>query len=166
MQGMKIDFITNTITITKAFRESANEYGTEEYITLQRVMAENPNMKVVSRSVRSSYKRRNESKGLTYKYMRKFISIMDSSNLITFEKTIEHYEDFCSENVEVYLNVKEWFLENYPHHREMVVDAAPQRGRKDAAQNENFVQQVSVNDTREGDYSGKKPEQKYRYRYI
>ena len=65
--------------------------------------------------------------------MRKFISIMDSSNLITFEKTIEHYEDFCSESAEVYQNVKEWFLENYPHHREMVVDAAPQRGRKDAA---------------------------------
>lgn len=133
MQGMKIDFITNTITITKAFREAANEYGTEEYIALHSVMSENPNMKVVAKSVRSSQKRRNENKGLTYKYMRKFISIMDSDNLLTFEKTIEHYEDFCSESAEVYQNVKDWFLENYPYHKDMVVDAAPQRGNKDAA---------------------------------
>ena len=48
----------------------------------------------------------------------------------------------------------------------MVVDAAPQRERKAAAQIENLMQQASVNDTREGDYSGKKPEQKYRYRYT
>ena len=34
MNGMKIDFVTNTVIITKAFREAANEYGSEEYIAL------------------------------------------------------------------------------------------------------------------------------------
>ncbi len=126
MQGMRIDFITNTITITKAFREAASDLSSEEYIALSLVQKENPQMKVVLRSNKAA-SRRSDSKGLTYKYMRKFISVMDSENLITFEKTILHYESYEYENGTVYQYVKEWFLENYPDHKEMIAAAAPKR---------------------------------------
>ncbi len=126
MQGMRIDFITNTITITKAFREAASDLSSEEYIALSLVQKENPQMKVVLRSNKAA-SRRSDCKGLTYKYMRKFISVMDSENLITFEKTILHYESYEYENGTVYQYVKEWFLENYPDHKEMIAAAAPKR---------------------------------------
>lgn len=124
MNGMKIDFVTKTITITKAFRDAANEYGSEEYIALSLVQQEHPNMQIVLRSVRKG-NRANKNKGLTYRYMRKFIALMDSENIATFEKTILYYENLYVENSTVYQFVKEWFLDNYPDHDELVIKAAP-----------------------------------------
>ena len=59
--------------------------------------------------------------------MRKFISIMDNENLDTFERVILHFEGVYTENGEVYAAVRDWFLENYPHHKEMIVAAVPTR---------------------------------------
>lgn len=123
---MKIDFVTNTIIITKAFSEAASILGTSEYSDLNKAKAENPQMKVVFRTAHTEG-RKNESKGLTYKYMRKFITVMDSDNLINFENTIQHYESYGYESGAVYQHAKEWFLDNYPNHKEMVSDAAPNR---------------------------------------
>lgn len=123
MNGMKIDFIKNTITITKAFRDAAYDMDSEEYAALSLVQLDHPNMKIVLRSSRTGSK--NENKGLTYRYMRKFISIMNPENLTTFEKTILHYEGLYMENATVYQYVKDWFLENYPNHKQLVVNAAP-----------------------------------------
>lgn len=126
MQGMRIDFISNIIIITKAFREAASEMNTPEYTALKQAQQDNPKMKVVLRSANVVHNR-NEYKGLTYKYMRKFIRIMDKENSITFDEVIEYYEDLYYESGKVYQCVKEWFLDNYPNHKEMVIDTAPQR---------------------------------------
>ena len=71
MLDMNIDFVTNTITLTKAFHEAAKVFGSEEYTKLQLVVSDNPNMKVVVRTTRSG-NRKCDYKGLTYEYMRKF----------------------------------------------------------------------------------------------
>ena len=126
MQGMRIDFISNTIIITKAFREAASEMNTPEYTALKQAQQDNSKMKVVLRSANTVHNR-NEYKGLTYKYMRKFIRIMDKENSITFDEVIEYYEDLYYESGKVYQCVKEWFLDNYPNHKEMVIDTVPQR---------------------------------------
>ena len=80
-------------------------------------------------SVRESSRKNtpNKFKGLTYRYMRKFISVMDCENLITFDKTILHYESYGYESGTIYKYMKEWFLENYPNHKEMIAAAAPKR---------------------------------------
>lgn len=124
MNSIKIDFITNTIIVTRAFYKEAQEYGTEEYAMLQNAKAENPYMTISIRTVNKSGKS-NSSKGLTYRYMRKFISIMDADNLKTFENTILYYEGLYIESAVVYQEVKNWFLSMYPHHRDMVVLKAP-----------------------------------------
>lgn len=126
MQEMKINHINNTIVVTRSFIEAASEYGTPEYTKLDAVKKDNPNMRVVVRSTKAAG-HRSENKGLTYKYMRKFIYVMDSENLITFEKTILHYESYEYESGTIYQYMKEWFLENYPEHKEMVAAAAPKR---------------------------------------
>ena len=126
MLDMNIDFVTNTITLTKAFHEAAKEFGSEEYTKLQLVKLDNPNMKVVVRTTRSG-NRKCDYKGLTYEYMRKFIRTMDRDNMIVFEEVIDHYKDFGQTGGELYQNVKVWFLENYPRHKEMVVDTTPRK---------------------------------------
>lgn len=125
MQGMKIDFVTNTITITKAFKEAASEWGSAEYNALMQVQQDNPKMKVTLKSTKTGS--RSDYKGLTYKYMRRFIRIMDIENIITFEKMIAHYESFGYSSGKLYQCVKEWFLLTYPNHKEMIIDAAPQK---------------------------------------
>lgn len=126
MQGMTINHATNTIIVTKAFNEAASEYGTPEYMELNAVKKDNPQMRVVLRSTKAAG-RTNDNKGLTYNYMRKFISVMDCENLITFDKTILHYESYGYESGTIYKYMKEWFLENYPNHKEMIAAAAPKR---------------------------------------
>ena len=126
MLDMNIDFVTNTITLTKAFCEAAKKFGSEEYTKLQLVKSENPNMKVVVRTTRSG-NRKCDYKGLTYEYMRKFIRTMDRDNMIVFEEVIDHYDKYGQKGGELYQSVKNWFLENYPRHKEMVVDTTPKK---------------------------------------
>lgn len=124
MKNIKVDFITNTITITKKFYEDSKEYGTEAYRTLKAVREENPQMEVVI----SSTNRKSSLKGIDYRYMRRFVSVMDRENLSVFESVIAHFEDLYGNNsTKVFNEVRSWFLDNYPDHKEMVVESAPQR---------------------------------------
>lgn len=126
MRDIIIDFIANKIVVTKGFYENAKIPATEENERLRVVLSDYPNMKI---SVRESSRKNtpNKFKGLTYRYMRKFISVMDSENLEVFEKVILHFESIYMENGEVYAAVRDWFLENYPDHKEMIVAAVPTR---------------------------------------
>lgn len=124
MQRIKIDFITNTIIVSRSFYEAAKEFGSEECQQMTNAKAAYPNMTI---AIQSGKRTKNENKGLTYKYMRRFISIMDEENLSIFNRQQLYYESLYSSNAEVYHHVKDWFLATYPHHKEMVVEAAPQR---------------------------------------
>ena len=59
MLDMNVDFVTNTITLTKAFHEATKEFGSEEYTKLQLVKLDNPHMKVVVRTTRSGNRKCN-----------------------------------------------------------------------------------------------------------
>lgn len=125
MSGIRVDFISNSIIVTQAFLDAAAVVGTEEYNELRDVRKENPNMKIVRRSIRGN-KENHKSKGLTYAYMRNFIKVMDSDNRVTFEDTIDYFQDmYNGNNAKTYVAVRDWFLENYPRHAEMIVETAP-----------------------------------------
>lgn len=124
--NIKIDYSANTIIVTKGFLEEAQCFGTEEYETLKKIREDYPAMRVVTRSIKNRSKK-SDTKGITYKYMRMFIATMDSENLITFEKTIVHFEKQIESKTKVFQCVRDWFLENYPYHAEMIVDTAPKR---------------------------------------
>ena len=104
MQGIKVDFITNTIIITKEFAALASDPTSEEYVTLNLLREENPKMKIATRSRKKSSKERNPNKGLTYKFMRRFISVMDEKNLSEFSRKQAYFESFDMESAEVYQN--------------------------------------------------------------
>ena len=125
-RNIRLDFITNTITVSKGFYDEACKYGTDENAELRKVTEDYPNMRVAVQSMRSG-SRQQDSKGLTYKYMRKFIAIMDRDNLHVFEQTMLYYEMLYEESSQVYQHVKGWVLENYPRHKEMIIESEPQR---------------------------------------
>ena len=124
MQDIRIDFITNTIIVTKSFLEAASHVGTEEYIELSMARKEHPEMRVTIKERRGAG-RKSPTKGLTYDYMRKFIYVMDRKELPTMQGIIKHYEDMYYDSGAIYAKVKEWFLEKYPRHKEMVIETAP-----------------------------------------
>lgn len=126
MQNTKINFINNTIIVTKAFLAEAADPNSDACTELMRIKNDFPNMRIVTRS-NGGNRKPSEYKGLTYDYMRRFIRIMDTDNLITFEDTVEHYRAFGYEGGQLYKCVRDWFLENYPHHKDMIVDTAPQK---------------------------------------
>ena len=70
MQKIKIDFITNTIIVSRSFYEAAKEFGSEECQQMTNAMSAYPNMTIAIQSYKRS---KNENKGLSYKYMRRFI---------------------------------------------------------------------------------------------
>lgn len=125
MSGIRVDFISNSIIVTQAFLDAAAVVGTEEYNELRDVRKENPSMKIVRRSVRGN-KENHKNKGLTYTYMRNFIKVMDSDNRVIFEDTVDYFQDmYNGNNSKTYIAVRDWFLENYPRHSEMIVETAP-----------------------------------------
>lgn len=127
--NVRFDFITNTITVNKGYYKEACKPGTKENIEFLQLQRDYPSMRIALRSVRTG-NRKSDTKGLTYKYMRKFISIMDRENLLVFEDTMLYFEGIEKDNASVYQQMKNWFLENYPYHRDMVVDNAPKRSVK------------------------------------
>ena len=124
MNGIKVDFITNTIIVTKEFAALASDPTSEEYVMLNLLREENPKMKITTRSRKKSYKEKNPYKGLTYKFMRKFISVMDEENLIELTRKQKYYESFFMEPTEVYVEVRKWFLETYPDYKRLLVAGA------------------------------------------
>ena len=68
MNSYKIDFINNTMTITKTFERAANNPYSEEYKLVQKIRADFPTMQFV-RKVSPAAKRPNPFKGLTYAAM-------------------------------------------------------------------------------------------------
>lgn len=123
--NVKFDFVTNTIIVKKGYYEQACKYGTDEHNEFMQLKANYPNMRIVVRRVRTG-NRKSDTKGLTYEYMRRFIAIMDSKNLLEFNRVQLHYEMFEYDKTKVYHLVKEWFLNTYPYHKDMIVEAAPQ----------------------------------------
>ena len=108
MREITIDFIANKIVVTKGFYENAKVPATEENDRLRAVLSDYPNMKVSVREC-SRKNKPNAFKGLTYRYMRKFISVMDYENLDTFERVCEIAEGKQGK----YAVIKKWFLNNY-----------------------------------------------------
>ena len=122
--NVRFDFVTNTITVKKGYYEQACKYGTDEHNEFMRLKADYPNMRIAVRSVRTG-NRKSDTKGITYEYMRRFIAIMDSKNLLEFNKVQIHYGLFESDKTKVFHLVRQWFLETYPYHRDMIIEAAP-----------------------------------------
>ena len=105
----------NTIEITKAFEKAASRFGSDAYNQLRQARNDNPLYSVVvitRKNTSVSYK------GLSFDYMRKYISTHDDE-----DKTImAEFKDLLGESDEAiaacaealsYGEIKAWFLNKY-----------------------------------------------------
>lgn len=107
----KIDYTTNTMTITKAFERAANMVGSVEYEMMRKIMADFPNIKIVRKT--SAVKQYcSPYKGLTYNAMERYIRENGSAKLLNEFEEIRYTAKAMSRNP--YLYVRNWFVERFP----------------------------------------------------
>lgn len=113
-----IDFTKNTLTMTKAFAEKANDPNSAEYMTIQRIKADNPTIKISCRTHRTPSKyhnkdgsitRNNQFKGLSVERMEHFIKALPHS-----EKYMDSF-NFLKEQ-STYANLAIWFKAQFPNY--------------------------------------------------
>lgn len=111
---MKINTTNKTIVMTKKEAKAASMFGTAEYYNLVEAMKAFPKFKVETNSA----KRTTKDKGLTYDFMREYISSHDDEQKSVMKK----FEDLTATSAEAkvlnkkpssYTAVKKWFLETY-----------------------------------------------------
>lgn len=135
-QNIKVNRKMRTLEISKTFEKAASRYGSDEYVALKQAQMENPgySVKVVSRKGSS----KQPYSGLTFEYMKKYISTHDKEDGSIMKEFLEmRAKDEESEMLgmksESYQDILNWFLDTFPaikeHHdkREAAMEARRQK---------------------------------------
>ena len=111
MREYKINFTTNTITISKSFALAASDPSKPEFETLSKLQAAYPGMRIVHKTHRSPSKA-NANKGLTYERMEGYINLHENATelLVTFEAV----KKIAAQQKTPYLFTKGWFMQQFP----------------------------------------------------
>ena len=111
MREYKINFTTNTITISKSFALAASDPSKPEFETLSKLQAAYPGMRIVHKTHRSPSKA-NANKGLTYERMEGYINLHENAAelLVTFEAV----KKIAAQQKNPYLFTKGWFMQQFP----------------------------------------------------
>ena len=112
MNSYKIDFINNTMTITKTFERAANNPYSEEYKLVQKIRADFPTMQLV-RKASPAAKRPNPYKGLTYAAMERYILSKGNDDLM---REFEMVRERSAIAPNPYLMVRNWFVHWFPEY--------------------------------------------------
>ena len=111
-KNMYVDFIEQTIVISKAFSKKASVFGSEEYRALRAAKMENPTFKIV-------VKKANDKKtynGLNFDRMADYIKTQPNSEQRL--KEFEEVKKIAAAKGGKYPLTKKWFLDTYPEYKE------------------------------------------------
>ena len=103
----KVDFVTNTITISKRFRELASQRDTDEYVKMKNLKEDFPSMSI---HMRISKRKGKPSTKVTYRKMMDYFECLPESETIIKQFEIVHK---ASKNCQGVLN---WFNESFPEY--------------------------------------------------
>jgi len=106
-RNYKVDFVTNTIIISKRFRELASQNDTNEYVKMKELKADFPSMSV---HTRTSKRNGNTSAKITYRKMMSYFECLPESETIIKQFEIVRK---ASKNYQQVLN---WFNESFPEY--------------------------------------------------
>lgn len=113
---MNANYEKKIIEMTKTESKAAGKVGTEEYMMLKELRAENPGFTI---SIKAS-KSRDNMKGLTVAYMKKYIEAHDDAEKtnMTIFNSLRGLDEDGNEielaRVATYGELKMWFLDTYP----------------------------------------------------
>lgn len=112
MTNYKMDFTTNTLTITKDFERKAMNVNSVEYQTLKQLRKDFPTLRVVKKS---APKRKSSLARPTYDKMVKFLSCQTNSTILL--KEFAEVREYSKAQENPYLYVREWFFKNFPNYQ-------------------------------------------------
>ncbi len=141
-QNIKVNRKMRTLEISKTFEKAASRYGSDEYIALMHAQMENPgySVKVVTRKGGS----KQPYAGLTFEYMKKYISMHDTEDGAIMKIFVEmrakdEESELLGMKSESYQDILAWFLDTFPaikaHHDKREAEMAARR-QKLAAEKE------------------------------
>lgn len=108
---IRVDFENHCLVMDRTFAKKAQDVRSEEYAILQKVRLEYPEYCVKRRSIK-----RNEHKesyrGLTYRYMEKYIA--SHENAAEHRAEYDELREIADCHSVRYPRIKEWFLATYP----------------------------------------------------
>lgn len=125
---MTINYTNNTIEMSKSEAKAAGKYGSEKFNELQMLKAAEPTFRIVI--VKSTAKKGDHFKGLTYDYMENYIKTHDDeahSILTTFNGLRgldENGQKMELAAVATYGEIKMWFLAQFPAIEQMSANVA------------------------------------------
>lgn len=111
----KVDFVNNTLTMSKAFEETLNNPASEEYKLFQQLRADFPGLTII-RKTRRAPKKARRTKNLTYKHMEQYMSVFKNADeLLTQFKVVQE----CSkQQPSPYKFVRDWFETQFKNYKE------------------------------------------------
>lgn len=122
---LKVDYTNRLIIMDRTFAKNASDTRSAEYQHLQRVKQDYPSFEVVRKQIRKN-PGKESYKGLTYEFMRDYISSHEPKEnvndmLAAFDEML-----LISRCHSIrYPRIKEWFLKRYPHIEIYALDEEP-----------------------------------------
>lgn len=112
----KIDFVNNTLTMSKAFEVAASNPASGEYKLLQQLRADFPGL-TIARKTRRAPKKARPTKNLTYEHMEQYMSVFKNADeLLAQFKVVKE----CSQKQpSPYKFVLDWFKKQFPKYKEL-----------------------------------------------
>ncbi len=110
--GYEINYIENTITVTKKFLKEAGIIGSPAYIALANVRKDLPDFMIVQREIAKKPGKKTYGK-LTYKVMREFIAAQEEENAAAVLEEFDRVQRLSKIQNGAYAFVKAWFLNRY-----------------------------------------------------
>ena len=112
MKGYEINYIENTITVTKKFLKEAGIIGSHAYIELARVRKDLPDFQIIQREIAKNQGKKTYGK-LTYETMADFIAVKEEENAPAVLAEFERVKKLSKAQNASYTFVKTWFLNRY-----------------------------------------------------
>ncbi len=115
MKDCRVDFMTNTVTMTKKFYENATRPGSPEYEIYKTIRKDNPHIRPV---IKSSSKKKNAARErLSYQQMINYIDCLpDHDNWMCKYEQVRHLSKSQKNKYGYVLN---WFLETFPDYSKL-----------------------------------------------
>ena len=112
MNGYKINYAENTLTMNYTFAKKANEYGSPEYTLLRGIRNDYPTIKVIVASGREKKSSKPKKyKNMTYKHMYTYMKTQKAWTAIVQFDSIKKQS---LTQPSPYKYVVDWFLEEFP----------------------------------------------------
>ena len=109
-----IDYLTETIILTKSFYKAAGSLDTPEYKTLMELRRQNPDYTIALREIKKAEDKKSY-RNLTYENMETFIKKIEQDDEIRAERLAQFAttKELSKVQPGPYAYVKTWFLETY-----------------------------------------------------